>query len=154
MLHFIRQRRAAGQSPKSTPKCRTMRWFRTRSRWVSCLALLALAMQLALAFGHIHLKDILGETHSTASAEASTLASLSVEQHTSAQPADSSHHEHEDEYCAIYAINALIGSAQHAAPPALLVPQRVGRTRHTLGYEAPLAHLHHILFQARAPPIA
>lgn len=137
-----------------------MRWFRTRSRRVSCLALLALAMQLALAFGHIHLnevshlKDVLGETHSSASIDASALASLSDEQRTSAQPADSSHHEHEDEYCAIYAINALIGSAQHAAPPALLVPQRVGRTRHTLGYEAPLAHLHHVLFQARAPPIA
>ena len=136
-----------------------MRWFRTRSRGVSCLALLALALQLALSFGHIHLKDValkdvLGETHSSASIDASALASLSDEQRTSAQPADGSHHEHEDEYCAIYAINALIGSAQHAAPPALLVPQRVGRARHALGYEAPLAHLHHVLFQARAPPIA
>ncbi len=131
-----------------------MRWFRTRSREVSCLALVALAMQLALSFGHLHLRDVLGETHSSASIDASTLASLSDEQHTSAQGGDGSHHEHEDEYCAIYAINALIGSAQHAAPPALLVPQRVGRARHTLRYEAPLADLHHVLFQARAPPIA
>ena len=104
-----------------------MRWFRTRSRRVSCLALLALALQLALSFGHIHVKDVLGETHSSASIDASALASLSDEQRTSAQPADSSHHEHEDEYCAIYAINALIGSAQHAEPPALLLPQRIGQ---------------------------
>ena len=137
-----------------------MRWFRTRSRQVSCLALLALAMQLALSFGHIHLKDVLhvkdvlSETHSSASIDVSALALLSDEQPTSAQPADSSHHEHEDEYCAIYAINALIGSAQHAAPPALLLPQRGGRERHTVGREAPLAELHHVLFQARAPPIA
>jgi hypothetical protein len=131
-----------------------MGWFRRRSREVSCLALLALAMQLALAFGHIHLKDVLGETHSSAPIDASTLASLSDEQRTSAQGTDGSHHEHEDEYCAIYAINALIGSAQHAAPPALLVPRRVGRARHTLRYEAPLADLHHVLFQARAPPFA
>jgi hypothetical protein len=131
-----------------------MRWFRTRSRQVSCLALLALAMQLALSFGHIHAKEVLGETHSAASIEASALASLSDEQQASAKPADSSHHEHEDEYCAIYAINGLIGSAQHAAPPALLLPQRVGRERHTVGHEAPLAELHHVLFQARAPPIA
>src|SRR5262245_62299338 len=102
-----------------------MRWFRTRSRWVSCLALLALATQLALAFGHIHLKDVLGETHSSAPAGAS-FASLSDEQHTSAQGADGSHHEHEDDYCAIYAINALIGSAQHAEPPALQIPLRIG----------------------------
>jgi hypothetical protein len=131
-----------------------MRWFRRRSREVSCLALLALAMQLALAFGHIHLKDVLGETHSSAPIDASVPASLSDEQRASAHDTDGSHHEHEDEYCAIYAINALIGSAQHAAPPALLVPQRVGRARHTLRYETPLADLHHVLFQARAPPIA
>jgi hypothetical protein len=115
------------------------------------LALLALAMQLALAFGHIHLKDALGETHSTASAETSALASLSDEQPT--QPADGSHHEHEDEYCAIYAINSLIASAQHAEPPALLLPLRTCHARHAPGYEAPLAALHHVLFQARAPPI-
>ena len=47
----------------------TMRWFRTRSRWGSCLALVALALQLALSFGHIHLKDVLGEPHSSASAD-------------------------------------------------------------------------------------
>jgi hypothetical protein len=131
-----------------------MRWFRTRSRQVSCLALLALAMQLALSFGHIHLREVLGETHSSASVDVSALASLSDEQPTSAQGADGSRHEHEDEYCAIYAINALIGSAQHAAPPTLLLPQRVGRERHTVGREAPLAELHHTLFQARAPPVA
>jgi len=130
-----------------------MRWFRTRSRGVSCLALLALALQLALSFGHIHRKDVLGEPHSSASAVASALASLSDEQ-PSAQGANGSHHEHEDEYCAIYAINALISSAQHAAPPTLLLPQCVDRERHTVGREAPLAELHHVLFQARAPPIA
>lgn len=131
-----------------------MRWFRTRSRWVSCLALLALAMQLALAFGHIHLKDVLGEPHSSASAEASALASLSDEQRTSTQGADGTPHEHEDEYCAIYAINGLIGSAQHAAPPSLQLSLRVSRARHTLGYEIPLAELHHSPFRARAPPLA
>jgi hypothetical protein len=130
-----------------------MRWFRTRSRWVSCLALLALAVQLALAFGHIHIKDVLGETHSSASTEAS-FASLSDEQRTSAQGADGSHHEHEDEYCAIFAINALIGSAQHAEPPALQIPLRISHVRHVLGCESPLAELRHVIFRARAPPIA
>jgi hypothetical protein len=131
-----------------------MRWFRTRSRGVSCLALLTLALQLALSFGHIHVKDVLGEPHSSASTEASTLALLSDEQPTSAQGANGSHHEHEDEYCAIYAINGLIGCAQHAEAPALLVPLRIGRAQRALGYEIPLAELHHTLFQARAPPVA
>jgi hypothetical protein len=150
MLHF----NGGGLPPFLTAKCATMRWFRTRSRGVSCLALLALALQLALAFGHIHVKELLGKTHSSASVDASTLASLSDEQRTSAQDADGSHHEHEDEYCAVYAINGLIGSAQHAEPPALLMPLRIGRALHTLGYEIPLAELHHALFQARAPPVA
>ena len=131
-----------------------MRWFRTRSRQVSCLALLALAMQLALSFGHIHVREVVGETYSAASIEASALASVSDEQRASAKPADSSHREHEDEYCAIYAINGLIGSAQHAEPPALRLPLRIGRAEHTFGYEAPLAELHHVLFRARAPPVA
>lgn len=131
-----------------------MRWFRTRSRSVSLLALLALAAQLALSFGHIHLRDVLGEAHSAAATGASTLASLADEQRASAPDTDGSHHEHEDEYCAIYAINGLIGSAQHAAPPALQMPLRIGRARPTPGYEAPLAELHRLPFQARAPPIA
>jgi hypothetical protein len=130
-----------------------MRWFRTRSRLGSCLALFALALQLALSFGHIHLKDVLGGTHSTASAEASTLASLSDEQRAPTQPADGSHHEHEDEYCAIYAINSLIGAAQHAEPPTLRLPLHTGHARHAPGYDSPLAELRHILFQGRAPPI-
>jgi hypothetical protein len=129
-----------------------MRWFRTRSRGVSCLTLFALVLQLALSFGHIHVKDVLGEPHSSAPAEAATLALLSEEQPTSAPGTGGSHHE--DEYCAIYAINGLIGCAQHAEAPALLMPLRIGRARHTLGYETPLTELHHTLFQARAPPIA
>jgi hypothetical protein len=134
--------------PAMTPKYWTMRWFRTRSRSVSLLALLALAMQLALAFGHIHLKDVLGETHSSA------LASLSDEQRASAHDTDGAHHEHEDEYCAIYAIAGLIASAQQAEPPALLMPLRIGRALHAPGYEIPLTWHRHALFQARAPPIA
>jgi hypothetical protein len=112
-----------------------MRWFRRRSREVSCLALLALAMQLALAFGHIHAKDVLGETHSSAPIDASVLASLSNEHRASAPAdADGSHHHHEDEYCAIYAINGLIASAQHAEPPTLVMPLRIGRAQHTVGF--------------------
>src|SRR5262245_61776051 len=128
-----------------------MRWFRTRSRSVSCLALLALTLQLALSFGHLHRKDVLGKAESSAHAAESAVASLP---HESGYGTDGSHHDHEDEYCAIYAINGLIGSAQQADPPALLMPQRIGRARHALGHEISLAELHRAPFQARAPPIA
>jgi hypothetical protein len=139
--------------PARRPKYWTMRWVRTRSRSVSLLALLALAAQLALSFGHIHLRDVLGEAHAAVSTDAATLAS-SDEQRASAHDTDGSHHEHDDEYCAIYAINGLIGSAQHAEPPALQMPTHIGRARPALRYESPLAEFHRLPFRARAPPFA
>src|SRR6266481_3180109 len=36
----------------------TMRWFRSRKRAASYLALFALAFQLAVSFGHVHLERI------------------------------------------------------------------------------------------------
>ena len=36
----------------------TMGWFRSRARLGSYLALLALAFQLALSFGHVHLDHV------------------------------------------------------------------------------------------------
>jgi hypothetical protein len=128
-----------------------MHWFRSHSRLGSCLALSALALQLALSFGHIHLEDILRDT-STA-IEASTDESSSDERHSDALPADREHHEHEDEYCAIYAINGLLGSAQSTEPPALPLPLLLSRVRLSAGYEARLADRRHVLSQARAPPI-
>ena len=97
-----------------------MRWFRSRSKGGSCLALLGLALQLTLSFGHIHLKDVLGAGHSSTSIEASTIAT-SLEG-PNAIPTDREPHDHEDEYCAIYAINSLIGSARNIEPPAISAP--------------------------------
>ena len=37
-----------------------MRWLRTNRRFVGTLALLALALQFTLSFGHIHLRDFAG----------------------------------------------------------------------------------------------
>ena len=113
-----------------------MHWVRSHSRLGSCLALSALALQLALSFGHIHLKDSCGEA-STA-IEAST-DEPSSDEHSDALPADREHHEHEDEYCAIYAINGLLGSAQNTEPPALPLPLFLSRVRLSAGYEARLA---------------
>ena len=132
-----------------------MHWFRSHSRLGSGLAIFSLALQLALSFGHIHLRDIFGTAHASISIAASTEASRSDEQHARAIPTDRTSHEHEDEYCAVYAINNLLGSAQITQPPPLPLPlpclfRFVG---FSAGYEADLAELHHGLSRARAPPI-
>jgi hypothetical protein len=131
-----------------------MHWFRSHSRLSSGLAIFSLALQLALSFGHIHLRDISGTAHaSTSIAASSTAASRSDEQPARATPTDRTSHEHEDEYCAVYAINNLLGSAQIVEPPPLPLPCLFGCLGLSAGYEADLTELHHGLSRARAPPI-
>jgi hypothetical protein len=127
-----------------------MRWFRSHAKLGSHLALFALALQLALSFGHIHRKDILGGSAISPAIAASTLDQRS----DASPPAGGAGHHHEDGYCAIYAINGLIGCAQHVAPPALPPPLALSHELLLAGNEAPLSERRHFLSQARAPPIA
>jgi hypothetical protein len=130
-----------------------MHWFRSHSRLSSGLAIFSLALQLALSFGHIHLKNIVGTAHVSTSIAASAPASLSDEQHARATPTDRTSHEHEDEYCAVYAINNLLGSAQTTQPPPLPLPCAFRFVGLSASYDADLTELHHGLSRARAPPI-
>jgi hypothetical protein len=127
-----------------------MRWFRSHARSISCVALTALALQLALALGHIHPKDLLGDAHASTPIDAATVSAH--EQQAHAPPTDREPHDHEDEYCAIYAINGLIASAQVTQPPALPSAPRLCCGQPFVGHESPPAQLRHILSQARAPP--
>ena len=130
-----------------------MRWFRSHSRLSSGLAIFSLALQLTLSFGHIHLRDLLRTAHASTSVAASTAAPRSDEQHARATPTDRTSHEHEDEYCAVYAINNLLGTAQITQPPPLPLPCLFRFVGLSAGYDADLAELHHGLSRARAPPI-
>jgi hypothetical protein len=122
-----------------------MRWFRSHSGVSSGLALFSLALQLALSFGHIHLKDSLGTAHSAAPIDTGVSRAI---------PADGESDQHEREYCAVYAVNALIGTAQDPAPPMIELPAIVGAMRLAYGHQFRLAESRHVLSQARAPPIA
>jgi hypothetical protein len=149
MLHFD----GGITPPIDTRQRNTMRWFRLHSRLGSGLAIFSLALQLALSFGHIHLKDIVGTAHASTSIAASTAASRSDDQPADATPTDRASHDHEDEYCAVYAINNLLGSAQVTQPPPLPLPCVFRFVGLSAGYEADLAELHHGLSRARAPPV-
>src|SRR5262245_42346610 len=139
--------------PAAEPRgVETMSWFRSHARLCSCVALLALALQLVLSFGHIHHKDILGQ--SALAPIADTLAVVSISDADAPTSPGRADHDHEDEYCSIYAIAALIGSAQQAAPPTLPVPSVLTNAPLAASIEPLPPQTRHLLSQARGPPLA
>jgi len=124
-----------------------MKWFRSNIKHGSRLALLALAVQLVLSFGHFH----------GAAAQAAPAMQSSDVAATSAQQRSPSNHDsdrHPNDPCAICAVIALANAALSATPPLLLLPQAVEFLYLTT--DAEFVHLHsaRIAFQPRAPPVS
>jgi hypothetical protein len=123
-----------------------MRWVRTNRRCGSWLALAAMALQLVLSFGHLHLdKFALGSVAATAAHAKATASKTSPAQH----PANDA-----DDYCAICAtIHLTTGSFLPEVPP-LPVPfisQAIEHFDHTTSLFIPRPQT---AFQSRAPPLA
>jgi len=118
-----------------------MSWFRSHGKLTACVALVALALQLVLSFGHIHRDDIAARTTRPA-AGVLVLASVSNTTVPSVHGG----------YCAICAINALLGSALHPEPPSAPPLQLAGATLQAAA-QSPLAERGRLLAQARAPPV-
>src|ERR1700757_2151124 len=84
-------------------------WVRRHRRHGAVLALIALALQAALAFGHVHLPALAQNPHATSAQRAALADSKS---HAPVQtPADN------DDYCAVCASIFLASSAFAPAPP-------------------------------------
>jgi hypothetical protein len=117
-----------------------MKWLRSNIKHGSRLALLALAIQFGLSFGHFH-----GVTAQAAPAIQSD-AGL-----TRPQPSHDSDQQSTDP-CAICAVMALANAALFATPPVLLLPQAVEFLYLTT--DAAFVHLDgsRVAFQPRAPP--
>ena len=126
-----------------------MNWFRSRIRSGAQLALFALAVQMALSFGHMH-RDDLG-LPSLADIDLSQIASSAAPGST--PPVNQHHQPAPDDYCPICASIAVLASWMPALPPVLVSPEPMRRVW------APVATLqspppHFLLsFQARAPPV-
>ncbi|MGJ4951252.1 DUF2946 family protein [Bradyrhizobium sp. HKCCYLS20291] len=122
-----------------------MSWFRANIKQGSRLALIALLLQFALAFGHVHW--IAGQ----AQGGGVTVA----ERHTAPSPADQDRDQQPSpDGCAICAVMAMAQSILLSPPPVLTPPQAVAsRLPDALtAYvtEAVIAPA----FQPRAPPVA
>jgi hypothetical protein len=121
-----------------------MNWFRSNIRHGSRLALLALAIQFVLSFGHFH-----------GIAAQAALSITSIAQAAIQSPQPSSNHDSDQqpaEPCAICAVMALANAALFATPPALPLPQAAEFLYLTT--DAAFVHLDHsrVAFQPRAPP--
>jgi hypothetical protein len=127
-----------------------MRWLRSRKRAGSYLALFALAFQLAVSFGHVHLEGI-----APPSARASALAQAQPstdDLNAASNPAG--REDLADDCCPICTLIHLAGALVPAEMPLLALPTVVGRLRLEVAAEFDLTPAHAALFRARAPPIA
>ena len=131
-------------------KLTTMRWCRSRSRLGAYLALFALAFQLAVSFGHVHLERI-----APVSAGASALASAQPSADDLNAPSNPAGRERlADDLCPICTLIHLAGALVPAEIPLLPLPTVFGRLRLEAAAEFDLTASQGALFRARAPPIA
>jgi hypothetical protein len=127
-----------------------MNWFRSRSRLAAYLALFALAFQLAVSFGHVHLDHV-----GPLSVRATALANTPPSTDGANAPASPAGHENAaDDLCPICTLIHLAGALVPAEAPPLPLPSNFGSLRHEAAAAfgltaAPGAH-----FRARAPPLA
>src|SRR5262249_45933420 len=102
-----------------------MSWFRSRSRLGAYLALFALAFQLAVSFGHVHLERI-----APLSAPASALAGTPPSADDLTAPPNPAGREHPaDDHCPICTLIHLAGALVPAEMPSLPVPAVFSRLR-------------------------
>jgi hypothetical protein len=127
-----------------------MRWFRSRKRAGSYLALFALAFQLLVSFGHVHLERV-----APPSVGARALAHAQPSGDDRNAPSNPTGREGlADDHCPICTLIHLAGALVPAEMPSLPLPTVVGRLRLEVAAEFDLTASHAALFRARAPPIA
>jgi Protein of unknown function (DUF2946) len=130
-------------------KLTTMRWFRSRSRVGSYLALFALAFQLAVSFGHVHVDET-----APPSAGGAAFASTQSGDEVNAPSSPTGREDVADDCCPICTLIHFAGAMLPAETPPLPLPNKFGHSRLDAAVEFDLAASHRVLFQARAPPIA
>ena len=126
-----------------------MNFVHRHKRRGALLALAALALQIMLAFGHVHhLRGVSGGPHGTAIVpDHATLAQTSPQ-----APAQNSNDD--DDYCAICASIFLASTSFTSSPPALQVPIGFQRIEHSFDNARGCTEPRRLAFQSRAPPAA
>jgi hypothetical protein len=123
-----------------------MGWVHRHKHRGAVLALIALALQIALTFGHVHLRGLAGGWHAALAGQASFAQAPS--QAPAQSPGDG------DDYCAICASIFLASSAFAPAPPQLVVPANFQRVEHYFNAASTVVESQRLAFRSRAPPVA
>jgi hypothetical protein len=138
-----------------------MKWFRSNIKHGSKLALLVLAVQFVVSFGHCHGMAAqaapavqYGQTQ-TSSSDADQVAAPDAAVGESARQQPASDHDSGQQPadgCAICAVIALANTVLFATPPLLQLPQAIEFLYQTT--DAEFVHLNsaRVAFQPRAPP--
>jgi len=129
-----------------------MRWVRSNIRPGACCALLALAIQFALSFGHVHRAEF-PWVSGRASPSALTAGAASITG-SDAAVAPAKPIGLASDYCAICAVIDLANSVRPAAAPSSPMPAGQIGLQFWAQAEVFSATSSHRLFQARAPPLA
>ena len=116
----------------------------------SWTALLALAIQLALSFGHVHFDGVAARSALMPLALRWLIPAVSAD--APAAPAPHNPGGFADDFCAICSVMRLAGVP--ATAPALPLPIGGGWISLDLGVELALAASPYFFFRARAPPKA
>jgi len=125
-----------------------MQWVSANRKVGSTLALFALALQIVLSFGHVHLGT---QNHSRLAAAVSA-ASVPATDDSGQPPAQRRSHG-VDDYCAICASIQLLGASLVAVAPLLPLPFARADTQFSVGAGVLVAP-RRAPFQSRAPPVA
>jgi hypothetical protein len=128
-----------------------MHWYRQNRRFGGRLALFALAVQLVLSFGHIHIEDIYGQARSLASSFPSAI--LPTTDGSRPLPTDRQSNV-PDDYCAICATIHLLGTTFVTEAPQLRLPFVVKTIEHFARHASVFITPQRAPFQSRAPPLA
>jgi hypothetical protein len=125
-----------------------MGWVRCHKRYGGFLAIAALALQIVLSFGHVHLDGIRSPAAHSAVATQHKPAMLQASRQIPAQ------HPGDDDYCAICASISLASTSLISLPPPLPVPLGFVRIALRFGATQGIAAPRRVAFQSRAPPAA
>jgi len=129
-----------------------MRWWRSRLRLGSWLALLALATQFALSFGHLHV-------HGGGRSASVPLVLQWIVQEASASPAAPTDPARDKSglaghACATCSVMQLAKSAVPPLAPLLPAPDVLAGNLFAANFDFTPAASPRLVFQARAPPLA
>jgi DUF2946 family protein len=137
-----------------------VKWVRKHVKLGARLALLALAVQFVLSFGHFHPAQAAPALQATTSQTDFLRAADLVVKDTASPSAYNQQLPHRDNHqqpadgCAICAVVTMAHGMLFATPPVLLLPQAIELLQ--FATEAGFTHLGaaHRAFQSRAPPLS